>query len=206
MRRIGRPSWHIRNWRGEMRTAQPLPDWSQLAQDINLDLPSHIRKVMLDLVLAWVELDGAISMMASAIFGLNPTTGSILVGKMRVSEKLERVVRLHKAYGVSDSAKTVKRIKADYERLARARNLVARSKCAGVLRSDPNSVMFVTFEAPKHGELALDRLTHDDMRTGITWAKRLTARCLQIVDKSPFFVDPESSGVTPTPPPSAAPG
>ena len=111
-----------------MRTAQPLPDWSQLAQDINLDLPSHIRKVMLDLVLAWVELDGAISMMASAIFGLNPTTGSILVGKMRVSEKLERVVRLHKAYGVSDSAKTVKRIKADYERLARARNLVARSK------------------------------------------------------------------------------
>ena len=183
-----------------------MPDGSQLIKDINPDLPSEVREVMLDLVLAWAELDGAISMMASAIFGLNPTTGSLLMGKMRVSEKLERVVRLHKACGESDGAKTIKRIKTDYERLARARNLIAHSKCAGVLRSDSNSLMFATFEATCHGELALDRLTLDDMKSGITWAKRLTARSLQVVDQSPFFAEIEGNGESTTPPPSAAPG
>ena len=187
-------------------TIPPLPDWTGLVPDINPELPPSLRNVMLDLVLAWAELDGAISMMSSAIFGLNPTTGSLLMGKMRVSEKLERVVKLHKAFSQSDGANTVKRIKTDYERLARARNLIAHSKCVGVLQSDSTSLMFATFEAPKHGELALYRLTLGEMNAGIAYAKRLTVRCLQIVDQSSFFNETEGNNPSTAQPPSAAPG
>jgi hypothetical protein len=73
---------------------KPSQNWDELIQDINPEVPSPTRELMLDMVLAWANLDGAISMMTSAMYGLNPTTGSLLMGKMRANEKLGKAARL----------------------------------------------------------------------------------------------------------------
>jgi hypothetical protein len=166
-------------------TTGPSRNWENLINDVDAEVPQSVREQMLDLVLAWAELDGAISMMASAMFGLNPTTGSLLMGKMRANEKLEKVVRLHKAFEQSEGARAFKKFKTEYEKLSRSRNLIAHSKCIGVVRTDPSSLLFATFEAEK--QLAIDQVSMGAIKSEIIWAKRSTAKCFEIIDKSSFF-------------------
>jgi len=95
---------------------------------------------MLNLVLSWAELDGAISMMTAAYFGLDTTRATILLGKMSSPMKLLKLRRLQLAFGHTQIASKLKSIRANYEKGADLRNKIAHSKCIGSSRSDPDRV------------------------------------------------------------------
>jgi len=151
-------------------------------------LTNRAREVMLDLVLAWGELDGAISMLVAASFGLDTTRGSILLGRAAPPDKLLRLKRLYQAHGNAEMVKRVTDLRAAYEHHSAGRNLVAHSKCVGVRASNPEHVVFATFEVTTKGELAIDEAPLSAMEHAIRWAKSHTKLCLKIADDAGLFV------------------
>jgi hypothetical protein len=151
------------------------------------DLTPKARETMLDLVLAWGELDGAISILVAASFGLDPTRGAILLGRASAPEKLLRLKRLYQALGDATTAKAVGDLRGEYEQHSAGRNLVAHSKCLGVRASDPDRIIFASFEVTEATQLAIDDASIPAMLNAVAWAKAHVSQCLEFADRADFF-------------------
>ncbi len=138
---------------------------------------------MLDLVLAWGTMDGALGMLLSRVLGVPIVQGAEIIGKLRGSAKLEEVRKaLRNAPGGADAARIVKRHKKHYERHSFPRNRIAHSRCVGVWTVNQDFIVFAAFEKVGDNNLALDAIPIQEMQRATRWGKAMTALALKIAD------------------------
>lgn len=128
------------------------------------------RDAMLDLILAWGSLDGALGMLVARVLNVPLDEGAEIIGKTSGSARLDTVRRvLREAPGGIDAARMMKRHKKNYERHSFIRNRIAHAHCAGVWRRDRNFVLFAAFEKVGDGALAFDAIPIDEMQRATRW-------------------------------------
>lgn len=125
--------------------------------DLDRDGLTPVAKdAMLDLVLAWAHLDGALSLWVGVKFGLRADKTAILLGRSDAKSKLAKLQRLYALEGADRLVAQIKAIRKSYEKHVTPRNTVAHASCRGCLRSEPDRIVFASYEAVKLGELAID--------------------------------------------------
>ncbi len=122
-------------------------------------------------------------MLLSRVLGVPMVQGAELIGRMRGSDKLEKVRKaLRDAPDGEDAARIVKQHKKDYERYSGVRNRIAHSRCAGVWARDRDFIVFAVFEKVGDNELAVDAVPIQEMQRATEWGLALAAWALKIVD------------------------
>ncbi|WP_379538948.1 hypothetical protein [Novosphingobium tardum] len=127
---------------------------------------------MLDLILAWAHLDGALSMLVAIKFGLEPTKAALLLGRANGSDKLKHLQTVFKFEGDEKSAAQMKSLRKAYDNNVAPRNLVAHASCRGYLSSDPQMIVFAKFEAVDHDQMAIYLQPIGVMQQSTTWANK----------------------------------
>lgn len=149
-------------------------------------LEQRHRDAMLDLILAWGELDGALGILLSRFLDVALAEGADLIGRTPGSAKMAEIVkRLREARGGDAAARTMKKHKKSYERYAKPRNCIAHSKCLGVWTRDPEFVVFAVFERVEEDLLAIDRVPIEEMQRATRWGKAMTALALKLSGAPP---------------------
>ncbi len=151
--------------------------------DITPNLEQRHRDAMLDLVLAWGSLDGALGMLLSCVRGLPLDQGAELIGRRPSSAKLAEVCKvLRNAPGGADAARIMKKHKKNYELHSRPRNRIAHSRCVGVWTQDRNFIVFATFAKVTDNELAVDLVPIQEMQRATRWGRAMKDLALKLAD------------------------
>ena len=151
--------------------------------DITSDLEQRHRDAMLDLVLAWGELDGALGILLSGVRGLPLDQGAELIGRLPSSAKLAEVCKvLWNAPGGADAARIMKKHKKNYELHSRPRNRIAHSHCVDVWTQDRNFIVFATFKKVANNVLAVDRIPIQEMQRATRWGRAMRDLALKLAD------------------------
>lgn len=146
-------------------------------------LEQRHRDAMLDLVLTWGSLDGALGMLLSRVLGLPLVQGADMIGRLRGSAKLAQVQEiLRNAPDGESAARKIKKHKKDYERHSFARNRIAHSHCAGFWTRDPEFIVFAAFERFGADALALDAVPIEVMQRATRWGRAMTAFATKLAD------------------------
>lgn len=133
-------------------------------------LSKAARDAMLELILAWAHLDGAISIWVSVKFDLAADKTAILLGRADAPSKLLKLKRLYTLEGDALTATMIGALRREYEREVKPRNTVAHASCRGSLKSDPQLIVFASFEVVSLGQLAIDAVSIDLMQRSTAWA------------------------------------
>ena len=151
--------------------------------EIEPDLERRHRDVMLDLILAWAELDGALGMFLSRVLGVSLCHGAELIGRMSGSAKLAEVVKIiREVPNGADAARNLRRHKKYYERYSMPRNRIAHSNCVGIWTRNQDFIVFAAFEKVDDNLLALYATPIQEMQRATRWGKAMTALALKIAD------------------------
>ena len=151
--------------------------------EIEPNLERRHRDVMLDLILAWGELDGALGMFLSRVLGVSFVQGAELIGRVPGSAKLAEVVKIIRDVpNGADAARNLRKHKKNYERYSIPRNRIAHSKCVGIWTRNQDFIVFAVFEKVDDNLLALDAIPIQEMQRATRWGKAMTALALKIAD------------------------
>ena len=152
--------------------------------DIAPDLEPRHRDAMLDLVLAWGSLDGALGVLLSRARGVPLHEGAQQIGKLNNAAKLKKVRKiLQDAPGGADAARIIKKkYEANYQVHSFPRNRIAHSRCAGIWTRDRDFIVFQTFERVGDNELALDAIPIEAMQRATEWGLAMTDVALRLAD------------------------
>lgn len=151
--------------------------------DIQPQLDQRHRDAMLDLILAWGELDGALGMFLSRVLGLPLVQGAELIGRESGSAKLAKAVQiLRDAPNAEGATSFLRKHKKMYERFSKPRNRIAHSNCIGVWPQDRKFVVFAVFEKVDDNSLALEAIPIQEMQRATRWGKAMTALALKIAN------------------------
>lgn len=148
---------------------------------VDQTLDEATRSVMLDLVLVWASLDGAIGMMLSKAIGSSPLEGAELVDRIPTNERfreLQKALRL--TPGGAAAATKIKKYKRQYERFSKIRDMIVHSHCAGRAKADPTWVVFLKFERVGDAEMACDAVDVAEFRRATIWGKELHALAMRV--------------------------
>lgn len=134
------------------------------------ELDRRHRDAMLDLVLTWASIDGALSMLLADVRGVSWVDAAADVRKLRGSKKLAEVVAALADQGDgAEAAKKLRAMKRRYERFSRLRDHIAHSRCIGVNKKRPDNVVFLTFERVGKDQLAMYEVPIDEMHRAQLW-------------------------------------
>lgn len=140
-------------------------------EEIEDDLQPRHREAMLDLVLAWASLDGALGMMLARVVGVSLVEGAELFEKMPATARFAEMRRMMLRSGTGvEAARLLKKHKKEYERLCPIRNMIAHSHCAGWWSKRPDYVVFLTYRKEGSNALAVDCVNLHGMRRATAWA------------------------------------
>ncbi|WP_132694304.1 hypothetical protein [Rhodovulum steppense] len=154
------------------------------AGNFKLPLKTIHREAMLDLVLAWGTLDGALAMLLATVMGLPYHEAADTIGKQSGSGKLAEAIRLIKEGGPAEEAVNfLKKHKKSYERHSKSRNKIAHGHCAGYLTADENFVVFAIFERVGNENLAVDAVPVEEMKRATKWGEAFTSFIVQMLDR-----------------------
>ena len=149
--------------------------------DIAGDLDQRHRDAMLDLILAWGSLDGALGMLLASARGLPLEVGADDFGKQPSSAKLEALRKIfNENPASSDSAKLIKSLKKQLEKHSFVRNRIAHSHCVGVWTRDREYVVFAAFERVGASDLALDAIPLEEIKRVTDWGRAMTALAVKM--------------------------
>jgi len=154
-------------------------------RDIRAPIENKHRKAMLDLVLAWGSLDGALGMLLSRFLGVPMHLGAEEFGKRPGSAKFAEMIKLlRETEGAEKLVKLLRKSKKEYEKFSTPRDRIAHSHCAGIWTKDDDYVVFATFDRFGEEGLAIDAVPIDEMRRATIWAQEFRKFALRIVDKT----------------------
>lgn len=152
--------------------------------DLDRDgLSQAAKDAMLDLILAWAHVDGALSLWVGFKFGVRADKAAILLGRSDAQSKLLKLQRLYALEGADQVVAQIRAIRKSYEKQVAPRNIVAHASCRGCLRSEPDRIVFAAYEAVKLGELAIDAVPIEVMERSTRWAHLLAQRVEQITNE-----------------------
>ena len=144
-------------------------------------LEQRHREAMLDLVLAWGSLDGALGMLLSSARGQPLEEGAEQFSTLRSSAKLEEVCKVLKnSPGGAGAARTLKKYKKKFERHSQSRNRIAHSHCLGIWTRDPEFIVFLPFEKFADGELACEAIPLQKVRYATQWGYQMKKIALRL--------------------------
>ncbi len=146
-------------------------------------LEQRHRDAMLDLILAWGELDTALGMLLSCVLNMPLVEGAETVGKMPATSKFRKIFEmLRDSPNGEDAARKVKSHKRSYEKHSLIRKPIAHSKCLGAKSTDKDFILFAAFE--KHGEngLAVDAVPVQEIYRATLWGREMTKVAMAIVE------------------------
>jgi hypothetical protein len=150
--------------------------------DLDRSINSAAEEAMLALVLAWAHLDGALSMWVGVKFGVPADKMAILLGRSDATSKLMKLQRVYALEGDQLEAAKIKAIKKAYEKHVRPRNLVAHASYRGCMKSEPDRIIFASYEAVTQGELAIDAVPIEEMERSTAWANLLSGRVERLIN------------------------
>ncbi|MAZ33439.1 MAG: hypothetical protein CMO06_09870 [Thalassospira sp.] len=142
--------------------------------DIVEELQQHHRDALLDLVLVWGGLDGALGILLADVVGLPLATAAEMIGTMPSWKKFNELIKLIGTYPNSEAAvQKLKKLKKNYEKYSVIRNQIAHSKCLGYYKHDPQYVLFAKFEKTANDQLALDCVPLQEFATATRWGQKM---------------------------------
>jgi hypothetical protein len=157
--------------------------------DIDETLEQRHRDAMLDVVLAWATVDGALGMLLSGVRGLSLYEGAAAVGAMPASAilaEVHRAIRTAQTHadasdqaGFDRVASTLKRYKKKYEEFSVVRNRIAHSYCKGIWTVDRNFVVFMIFKQHGSSDLAAECISIENMELATKFGNHLCAAMLR---------------------------
>ena len=151
--------------------------------DIAPNLEQRHRDVMLDLVLAWGSLDGALGMLLSSLQGNPFDEGAQAIGTSTNSAKLREIRKiLQDTPGGADAAGVMEKHEEAYKRHSFPRNRIAHSRCAGIWTQDPRFIVFQNFEKVEENELAVYAIPIEEMQRATRWGEAMTKLALRLAD------------------------
>lgn len=150
--------------------------------DLDRRVNAAAEDAMMALILAWAHLDGALSLWVGVKFGVPADKMAILLGRADGTSKLLKLRRLYLLEGDTESAKRIKLIKNNYEKHVRPRNLVAHASYRGCLKSEPDRLVFASYEAVSLGTLAVDAVPIEEIQRSTAWANLLSKRVEAIIN------------------------
>jgi len=144
-------------------------------------LQQRHRDAMLDLILAWGSLDGALGMMLARVMGIPMVEGAELVSGMPATARFAHMRRLLlKSATGADAAAMLKKHKKSYEQLAPMRNMIAHSHCAGFWTKYPDYVVFLTYQKVGDDALAVDGMHIGGMQRATAWAHTMRKLAFEV--------------------------
>jgi len=159
-----------------------------LEGDIQRGLPPDIREVLLDVILAWANLDMATAFFVASLFGLSPDEGADKFGRKEIADKLRRASKALRESGNTNAAVKVGEIAEAYPDKALMRRRIAHSRCAGVRKSAPDRVIFLPFEREgPPGHLAVEIIHISKFAEAAAWADEAHTYFMQHADSAGFF-------------------
>jgi hypothetical protein len=150
-------------------------------EDIADELDRHHRDAMLDLILAWGTLDGALGILLSRVLGLPLDRGAEVIGKSPGSARLaalQTALRTHPEG--ADAARIMRKHKRSYERHSFVRNRIAHSHCVGVWTRDTDFIVFAAFEKAEDNALAFDGIPIQEMRRATKWGRAMAGFAIRL--------------------------
>ena len=140
------------------------------------------RDAMLDLVLAWGTLDGALTMLVGDINGWPLPETAKEFHKKKASIKFRCAIKsLEKNKGLTGSAeeavKKLKKIKKDYEKYSKIRNIIVHSKCIGYLKKYEERIVFLIAEPEDENEMRIEAIHITYIKQAICYAEQIIQIC-----------------------------
>lgn len=143
-----------------------------LSGDIEPTLPPNVREGLLNVILAWANLDMATAFFVASVKGLNPDEGAEKFGRSEIADKLKKAANALEEQDNYPLAARVRKIADAYPQKALFRRRIAHTKCAGVIRSKPDRIIFLPFEREgPPGHLAIEVYDLEVMIEVAEWAK-----------------------------------
>jgi hypothetical protein len=151
--------------------------------DLAEELSSEARAAMLDLILAWAHLDGALSMWVAVKFGVSFDKLALLLPRQDGASKLLKLAKLYALEGNAGMEEKAREFRKAYEREVQPRNTVAHSNCIGSLKSNPQRIVFQTFAPAGAGCLMVETIPLLQMNDSIAWAHTLATTIEGILEE-----------------------
>ena len=161
---------------------------ADIEADIERKLPHEVREVLLDVILAWANLEMVTGFFVALTSGLNPDEGADKFGRKEIADKLRRASMVLREQGKEDVASMVCRIADEYPDNALLRRRIAHSKCVGVRKSNPSFVIFLPFERegpPRN--LAVEFIPLSKFDDAVKWANQAHDYLMQHVNDANYF-------------------
>ena len=159
-----------------------------LKGDLNPLLPGGVREAMLDLILAFADLDSSVAFITAMTKGLNPREGADQLGRKSIGDKLKIAVSALKAGGRHADAAILQEVRDEYPDRSKLRNRIAHHRCAGVRKSDPSRVIFLPYEGEgPPNSLAVEVYGPQAFADDRLWAQQMHQAFMHIVDRHGFF-------------------
>lgn len=156
--------------------------------DFDPELPSAVRDALLDVILAWADLDMVMAFLAAAVTGLDPSEGADRFGRKVIADKLKVISRAAAAAGAGHVAAALLRISDAYPDKALLRKRIAHARCAGVRKSDPEQVIFLPYERGEAANQLVVEIHHlQAFKAATAWARQVHDKCVSVIDSSGFF-------------------
>ena len=143
---------------------------------------------MLDVILAWADLDSSTAFFAAALGDLNPGQGADRYKRSVIADKLKAAAKALEALGQKEAAAVVRAIGEEYPDRALLRKRIAHSRCAGVRKSDPTRVVFFPYETEgPDGHLAVEIFGLERFASNVEWARGVHLNLMHYVNSVQFF-------------------
>ncbi len=150
--------------------------------DLNRDfLSADAKESMLEHILAWAYLDGALALWVGAKFDIPADKCAILLGRTDGKGKLRKLQKLYELQGHKDVAAEFRKSGKIYESQVASRNTLAHAGCWGSLRSNPDRIVFAAYEVHALGQLAVEVIPLSIMRESAEWARLYAAQVEKIL-------------------------
>ncbi|HUS52857.1 MAG TPA: hypothetical protein VMY41_02490 [Thermohalobaculum sp.] len=142
------------------------------------------RDAMLDLILVWGTLDGALTMLVAAFTGEPLHEAADRIGKTNGSNKIVEVANIIKNYddGMAH-VKNFRKWKKKYEKYSVPRNRIAHAHCVGYLESDDQYIVFAVAEHEGGGNMAIEAIPVEEMKQATQYGEMLAAFAVNIVER-----------------------
>ncbi len=152
------------------------------SDQVERDVSQAARDVMLNCILAWAALDGALSMLLARVSGMSYPDAAEAIGRESGTSKLNKIRDVMLEAGAIEVAALIRKHKKAYEKRIVPRNRIAHAKLAGAWKNDSEFLVFAVFERHQTDSLAIDLIPLQEIKRSAHWANALTAMALRVVD------------------------